>query len=112
MVAADLPVDTAGAAGRRVDTCQPYEFTKWSNKEFETKGDEQTTHEAYRAMLQSTSSIEVDDILWVQQAATSCLQEPKQMHPSKCNTQGSRTTRNITHPMTGTSTVILARSEV
>ena len=65
MIAADLPVDTAGAAGRRVEVWQPYEFTKWSNKEFEAKADEQAAHEAYRTMLQSTSSTEVDDILWV-----------------------------------------------
>ena len=79
MITADLPVDTASAAGRRVEIWQPYEFTKWSNKEFETKADEQAAHEAYRTMLQSTSNTEVEDILWVQQAARSCLQEPKQM---------------------------------
>ena len=79
MVAADLPVDTAGAAGKRVEMWQPYEFTKWPNRGFETKEDEQAAHEAYRTMLQSTSSTEADDILWVQKAARSCLQEPKQM---------------------------------
>ena len=37
-------------------------------------------------MLQSTSSIETDGILWVQQATRSCLQEPKQMqYPRKPN---------------------------
>ena len=43
MVAADLPVDTACAAGKRVEIWQPYEFTKWSNRDFETKEDEQAT---------------------------------------------------------------------
>ena len=86
MIATDLPVDTTGAADRRVEIWQPYEFTKWSNKEFETKVDEQAAHEAYRTRLQSTSSTEKDDILWVQQAARSCLQEPKQMqYPRKPN---------------------------
>ena len=46
MIAADLSVDTAGAAGRRVEIWQPYEFTKWSNKEFETKTEEQAAYEA------------------------------------------------------------------
>jgi hypothetical protein len=86
MIAADLPVDTAGAARRRVEIWQPYEFTKWSNKEFETKTDKQAAHEAYKTMSHSTSSTEVDGILWVQQAARSCLQEPKQMkYPRKPN---------------------------
>ena len=66
MVAADLPVDTAGAAGKRVEIWQPYEFTKWSNRDSETKKDEQAAHEAYRTMLQSISNTEADDILWVQ----------------------------------------------
>ena len=37
-------------------------------------------------MLQSTSSTEADDILWVQKAARSCLQESKRMqYPRKPN---------------------------
>ena len=48
-------------------------------KEFETKKDEQAAHEAYKTTLQSTSGTEADDILWVQKAVRSCLQEPKQM---------------------------------
>ena len=89
MIAADLPVDTIGAAGRRVEIWQPYEFTKWPNKEFETKADEQTAHEAYKTMLQSTSSTEKDNIVWLQQAARSCLQEPKHIVvPEEAEQQG------------------------
>ena len=86
MVAADLPIDTAGAAGDRVQIWQPYEYTKWKNKEFKTEEEREEAHVAYRTMLQSTSEQEDDDISWVQQAARACLLEPKQMmYPRKPN---------------------------
>ena len=56
--------------------------------QFETKADEQAAHTAY--------SVEIDDIMWVQQATRACLQEPKRMqYPKKPNHKGHYTSDDL-----------------
>ena len=86
LVIADLPVDTAGAAGERVPLWEPYEFTKWSAKKFKSEKEEMAATEAYNTMLSATSAQEKDDIVWTQLAARACLLEPRKLqYPRKPN---------------------------
>jgi hypothetical protein len=86
LVIADLPMDTAGAAGERVPLWEPYEFTRWSAKKFKSDKEEIAATEACNTMLSATSAQEEDDIEWTQLAARACLLEPKKLrYPWKLN---------------------------
>ena len=83
MVVADLPIDTAGAAGKQIKIWEPYSYVKWSARKYEDEKTRESAMEQFNQVLGLSSGEERDDIEWIREAARATILEPKTMEYPK-----------------------------
>ena len=83
MVVADLPIDTAGAAGKQIKIWEPYSYVKWSARKYEDEETRESAMEQFNQMLGLTNGEKKDDIEWIREAARATILEPKTMEYPK-----------------------------
>ena len=84
LVVADLPIDTAGMAGRQIKIWEPYSYVRWSTRKFESEEERESAIVQFNQVLGDTKGEHGDDIEWMREAARATILAPTTMeYPKK-----------------------------